>query len=123
MTLPSSSTIGRFDQAIFRRSPSFVSQWPICGLDTVTSANWSRNPSNALCSSGGITTSRASRPITSPAVNPVARSQASSKLRMRPDRSSLQTRPRPVRASTSTYSSGVSGEAACSGAWEDMRKR
>ena len=30
---PSSSAIGRFDQAMSRRPPSFVIQWPTWGLD------------------------------------------------------------------------------------------
>src|SRR5947208_2740308 len=47
---------------------------------------------NASASSGGMTKSRALPPSTSSRVNPVARSQASLKKRIRPSRSSTQTR-------------------------------
>jgi hypothetical protein len=31
---PSASSIGLFDHAMSSRRPSFVSQWPTCGLET-----------------------------------------------------------------------------------------
>ncbi len=85
--VPSSASIGRLDQAISRRPPSFVSQWPTCGLDVRADQTYRRNSPNASRSSGGMTTSRALRPSTSARVNPVARSHASLKSRMRPSRS------------------------------------
>src|SRR5256885_601267 len=74
-----------------RRSPPRVIQWPTCGLGRAVSHTPASTSLKAGTSSGGITKSRASRPITSAAAKPVARSQASLKERIWPSRSRTQT--------------------------------
>ena len=88
---PSGPAIGWFDHAMRRRPPSFVCQWPTCGLGVPVFQTYARNSPNASRSSGGITKSRASRPSSSSRRKPVARSHASLNSRIRPSRSSTQT--------------------------------
>jgi hypothetical protein len=90
-SVPSEPAMGLFDHAMRRRPPSFVSQWPTCGLGVPVFHTYSRNSPNASRSSGGMTKSRASRPISSSRRKPVARSHASLKSRIRPSRSRTQT--------------------------------
>ena len=83
--------IGLFDHAMRRRPPSLLSQWPTCGAGVPVVQTYSRNSPKASRSSGGMTKSRASRPISSWRRKPVARSHASLKSRIRPSRSRTQT--------------------------------
>ena len=89
---PSSAPgISLFDHAIRRRPPSFVSQFPTCGLESPVLQMYARTSPNASASSAGMTTSRASRPMTSSRLYPVERTQESLKRTMRPSQSRTQT--------------------------------
>ena len=94
-----------FDHAISRRPPSFVRQWPTCGLASPLLQMYASTSRNASLSSGGISVSVSSRPITSSREKPVARSQASLKRRARPASSRTQTSDCVVSASTRANSS------------------
>src|SRR5881396_3061245 len=111
---PSSPGMSLFDQAISRRLPSFAIQWPTCGLESRVDQIYASTAPNASASSGGMTKSRASRPSTSSRANPVARTHASLKKRMRPVLSRTQTSDivvsvRTLANSSPTMNSAVSG--------------
>src|SRR4029453_170736 len=90
-------------QAISPASPVRASQSPTCGFGSPVSQTSSRNWSKSAASSGGMTTSRASRPTTSSAVQPVTRSHPASNDAIVPSRSRTHTIPTPVFASASRY--------------------